>query len=30
MPNWAEGTLKVRGTKENIVNFLKNGILGYP
>lgn len=26
MPNWAEGTLKVRGTKENIINFMKNGI----
>ncbi len=32
MPNWAEGTLKIRGTKENIVNFLKNELLGkmYP
>lgn len=30
MPNWAEGTLKVRGKKENIVRFLKEGLLGYP
>ena len=32
MPNWAEGTLKVRGSKENIINFLKNELLGgtYP
>lgn len=32
MPNWAEGTLKIRGTKENILNFLKNELLGstYP
>lgn len=26
MPNWAEGVLKVRGTKEKILEFLKNGI----
>lgn len=26
MPNWIEGVLKVRGTKENITNFIKNGI----
>lgn len=26
MPNWCEGTLKVRGSKEDIINFLKNGI----
>lgn len=26
MPNWCSGVLKVRGTKENILNFLKNGI----
>lgn len=26
MPNWCEGVLKVRGTKENLLNFLKNGI----
>jgi hypothetical protein len=25
MPNWCVGTLKVRGSKENIINFLKNG-----
>lgn len=30
MPNWAEGSLKVRGTKENVVKFLKEGFLGYP
>lgn len=26
MPNWCEGILKVRGTKENIVNFLQNAL----
>lgn len=26
MPNWCSGVLKVRGTKDNIVNFLKNGL----
>lgn len=26
MPNWCEGTLKVRGSKDDIINFLKNGI----
>lgn len=26
MPNWIEGTLKIRGTKENIEYFIKNGI----
>ena len=26
MPNWIEGVLKVRGTKENIENFVRNGI----
>ncbi len=26
MPNWCKGVLKVRGTKENIVNFLQNGL----
>lgn len=26
MPNWAEGVLKVRGKKEKILEFLKNGI----
>lgn len=25
MPNWCVGTMKVRGTKENLVNFLKKG-----
>lgn len=24
MPNWCKGTLKIRGSKENILNFLKN------
>ena len=26
IPNWIEGTLKLRGTKENIEKFLRNGI----
>ncbi len=26
MPNWCEGTLKVRGTKKNIIKFLEKGI----
>ena len=26
MPNWCEGTLKVRGNKENIKLFIKNGL----
>ena len=26
MPNWAEGTLKIRGTKENIKRFILNGL----
>lgn len=26
MPNWCSGVLKVRGTKDNIVNFLQNGL----
>lgn len=25
MPNWAEGTLKIRGTRQDIQNFLENG-----
>ena len=25
MPNWCEGIMKVRGTKEQIKNFLENG-----
>lgn len=25
MPNWCKGTLKIRGKKENIINFLENG-----
>lgn len=27
MPNWAEGTLKIRGTRQDIQNFLENGFL---
>lgn len=26
MPNWCFGCLKARGTKENLINFLDNGI----
>lgn len=26
MPNWCEGKLKIRGKKENILDFFKNGI----
>lgn len=26
MPNWSEGVLKIRGTKQNIENFFRNGI----
>lgn len=26
MPNWIEGTMKVRGNSENLKNFIKNGI----
>lgn len=26
MPNWCKGVLKVRGTKDNILNFLQNGL----
>lgn len=26
MPNWIEGSLRVKGTKERIMNFLRNGI----
>lgn len=26
MPNWCEGTLKIRGAKENMLNFIKNGL----
>lgn len=28
MPNWSEGTFKVRGKREDIINFLKNELLG--
>jgi len=27
MPNWCEGNLRIRGTKENIKNFLKKEIV---
>lgn len=27
MPNWAEGNLRIRGTKENIMNFLKEELI---
>lgn len=27
MPNWCKGNLKVRGKKENIINFLKDGTI---
>lgn len=30
MPNWAEGTLKIRGKKENVIRFLKEGIIASP
>lgn len=26
MPNWAEGTIKFRGSKDNVVKFLSEGI----
>ena len=26
MPNWCEGTLKVRGTKENVIKFVLEGL----
>lgn len=26
MPNWCEGTLKVRGTKENVKRFVLEGL----
>lgn len=29
MPNWCEGTLKVRGSTENIVKWLKEGLNKY-
>ena len=25
MPNWCKGNLKIRGKKENIIRFLKEG-----
>ena len=25
MPNWCEGKLKIRGKKENILRFIKEG-----
>lgn len=27
MPNWCEGTLKVRGTLENVNRFINNGLI---
>lgn len=27
MPNWCAGVLKVRGTKENVTNFITKGII---
>lgn len=27
MPNWCVGSLKVRGKQENLINFIKNGLL---
>ncbi|PMC48328.1 hypothetical protein CJ217_04375 [Streptococcus sp. UMB1385] len=27
MPNWCEGYLKIRGKKEDIVNFVENEII---
>lgn len=29
MPNWIEGTLRVRGTRENIMRFLTEGLAYY-
>lgn len=29
MPNWCEGTLKVRGTAGNIIRFIENGLNVY-
>ena len=26
MPNWCEGIMKIRGTKENIVKFFKERV----
>lgn len=28
MPNWAEGTLKLRGRRENVASALKEMLLG--
>ena len=28
MPNWAEGTLRIRGKEKNIVRFIKDNICG--
>lgn len=27
MPNWCEGTIKVRGKKNDVISFLENEIL---
>lgn len=29
MPNWCEGFLKIRGDRQNIKNFLLNGLIAY-
>lgn len=26
MPNWCEGKLKIRGKREDLINFIKNGL----
>ena len=28
MPNWAEGNIRLRGKKENIINFIQNELVG--
>lgn len=30
MPNWIEGTIKVRGTKDDVLSFLNNKLKAYP
>lgn len=27
MPNWCSGELKIRGKQEDLINFIKNGLL---
>lgn len=29
MPNWCEGIMKIRGTKENVEKFFKEGVHTY-